>query len=572
MTNFVSYALVEMMTWQGLGDVINRFRERALGLDPISLIWAPGMLSRLRVPYTYCWSPALIPKPKDWGQHISISGFYFLSLAASYTPAPELAAFLAAGPPPVYIGFGSIVVDDPDSMTKLIFEAVRKTGVRALVSKGWGGLGAHDVGIPEGVFMLGNVPHDWLFQHVSCVVHHGGAGTTAAGIATGKPTVVVPFFGDQLFWGAMVARAGAGPSPIPCKQLTAEKLADAITEALKPETLEKAKELGAKIKEEKGCEQGGKSFHDMLDVDNLRCSFAPSRVAIWRITRTKTRLSTLAAAVLADQGLLNFADLRLYRPREHDTEDGPWDPISGGASALIGTIASLTMGVADFPIEIFRAAKHKHQTFHKNDPKEAAALGSSSGSTTPVLTSGSNSRTDLGVGIEETGESKMEEVAEIVSPTESSRPSMKTSYESTDRSFEEPTSPQTPLSSISSIGTSRGRSLREALRNAHTKSRSTSRDGGSPSRSRRPCTPTRPGSSEFDPSKLTLENAARAGKGISRIVGAGIKSPLDFTLGLARGFHNAPKLYGDDTVRPQAKVTDLQSGLKAAGRVLSPNH
>lgn len=256
-------------------------------------------------------SPALIPKPKDWGQHISISGFYFLSLASSYTPAPDLAAYLAAGPPPVYIGFGSVVVDDPDAMTKMIFEAVEKAGCRALVSKGWGGLGADDLGIPEGVFMLGNVPHDWLFQHVSAVVHHGGAGTTAAGIATGKPTVVVPFFGDQPFWGAMVARAGAGPLPIPYKQLTADKLAAAITEALKPATLAKAKELGDSIKEEKGNEIGAKSFHDMLNVNDLRCSLAPSRVAVWRIKRTQTRLSAFAANVLSSEGLLDFADLKL---------------------------------------------------------------------------------------------------------------------------------------------------------------------------------------------------------------------------------------------------------------------
>lgn len=311
MSNFISYALVEMMTWQGLGDVINRFRERALGLDPVSLIWAPGMLTRLRVPYTYCWSPALIPKPKDWGKHISISGFYFLSLASSYTPEPNLAAFLAAGPPPVYIGFGSIVVDDPNVMTTLIFEAVIKTGVRALVSKGWGGLGGDALNVPENIFMLGNVPHDWLFQHVSCVVHHGGAGTTAAGIATGKPTVVVPFFGDQPFWGAMTARAGAGPPPIPYKQLTADKLAAAITDALKPETLAKAQELGAKIKEEKGTEEGGKSFHDHLNVDSMRCSLAPHRVAVWRVKRTQTRLSALAANILASEGLLSFADLKL---------------------------------------------------------------------------------------------------------------------------------------------------------------------------------------------------------------------------------------------------------------------
>ena len=196
-------------------------------------------------------------------------------------------------------------------MTKLIFDAVKKTGQRALVSKGWGGFGADAMGVPEGVFMLGNVPHDWLFNHVSCVVHHGGAGTTAAGIAMSKPTVIVPFFGDQPFWGAMVAKAGAGPTPIPNKKLNADNLAAAITEALKPETLERAKELGAKIATEKGTDEGAYTFHKTLDVDRLRCSLAPSRVAIWRVKRTEIRLSGFAAAVLGNEGLLDFNELKL---------------------------------------------------------------------------------------------------------------------------------------------------------------------------------------------------------------------------------------------------------------------
>ncbi|KAG4034668.1 hypothetical protein MFRU_002g00250 [Monilinia fructicola] len=550
MTNFISYCLVEMMTWQGLGDVINRFRERALGLDPISLIWAPGMLSRLRVPYTYCWSPALIPKPKDWGKHISISGFYFLSLASSYTPEPDLAAFLADGPPPVYIGFGSIVVDDPNAMTTLIFEAVKKTGVRALVSKGWGGLGGDALDVPEGVFMLGNVPHDWLFQHVSCVVHHGGAGTTAAGIATGKPTVVVPFFGDQPFWGAMTARAGAGPLPIPYKQLTADKLAAAITEALKPETLAKAQELGAKIKEEKGSEVGGKSFHDNLDIDSMRCSLAPHRVAVWRIKRTQTRLSALAANVLASENLISFADLKLYRAKEYETEDGPWDPISGGATALLGTIASLSMGVADFPIEIFRKVKRDKEAYI------AAKESSRSASGTPKSPVPHKSRDLL------LDEKSLRSVdASLRRASESLE---RTSYESTLRSSDDIAIPLTPTTtqgssstlaspSITSPTIKHTNSLRQVLKENIKSGHSRSSSGSA--------TPK-----EFDPSKLTIENAIGAGKGISRIVGAGLKSPMDFTLGLARGFHNAPKLYGDDTVRPQEKVTDFQSGLKAAGR------
>lgn len=256
-------------------------------------------------------SPALIPKPKDWANFVTISGFYFLNLASNYTPDPELAAFLDAGEPPVYIGFGSIVVDEPNAMTDLIFEAVKKTGRRTLVSKGWGGFGADDLNIPENVFMLGNIPHDWLFKRVSCVVHHGGAGTTAAGIALGRPTVIVPFFGDQPFWGAMVAQAGAGPTPIPHKQLTAENLAEAITFALKPSSLERAQELAERIGQEKGSEQGAQHFHQMLKVNDLRCTLAPSYTAVWRVKRTQVRLSALAATVLAFEKELDFSDLKL---------------------------------------------------------------------------------------------------------------------------------------------------------------------------------------------------------------------------------------------------------------------
>ena len=256
-------------------------------------------------------SPALIPKPKDWASHISISGFYFLSLASNYRPDAELEAFLQAGPPPVYIGFGSIVLDDPNAMTTLIFDAVKRSGQRALVSKGWGGFGGDDLRVPEGIFMLGNCPHDWLFKHVSCVVHHGGAGTTAAGIAMGKPTIIVPFFGDQPFWGSMVWRAGAGPRPIPNKQLTSENLAIAIDEALKTPVLERAQAMAAKIALEQGTESGARSFHSHLDVESLRCALAPSRAACWRVKRTKVRLSAFAATVLGNEGLLDLGDLKL---------------------------------------------------------------------------------------------------------------------------------------------------------------------------------------------------------------------------------------------------------------------
>lgn len=203
------------------------------------------------------------------------------------------------------------MVDDPDTMTTIIFKAVRKAGVRALVSKGGAGLGSDKLEKPDGVFILGNVPHDWLFQRVSCVVHHGGAGTTAAGIQAGRPTVVVPFSGDQPFWGAMVARAGAGPDPIPHEQLTADNLAEAITEALKPTSLERAKELAEMISGENGSDAGAQHFHQMLELDKLRCSLLPNRAAAWRVKRTQIRLSPLAAHILAEKRILSYRDLKL---------------------------------------------------------------------------------------------------------------------------------------------------------------------------------------------------------------------------------------------------------------------
>jgi UDP:flavonoid glycosyltransferase YjiC (YdhE family) len=196
-------------------------------------------------------------------------------------------------------------------MTRLIFDALRLTGRRALVSKGWGGLGAEELDIPEGVFMLGNCPHDWLFQRVSCVVHHGGAGTTAAGIAAGRSTVIVPFFGDQPFWGAMVAKAGAGPHPIPYKQLTAEKLAAAINQALEPTTSEKAAALAAIIESERGTELGARSFQNHLKVDKMRCSLDSNRTAVFRIKRTQVRLSALAFSVLNAERKLELEDVKL---------------------------------------------------------------------------------------------------------------------------------------------------------------------------------------------------------------------------------------------------------------------
>jgi len=523
MTNYISYVLVEMLTWQGLGDLINRFRNKELGLEEINMLRAPGMLQRMRVPHTYCWSPALIPKPKDWGQHISISGFYFLNLATDYTPDPDLKAFLDAGPPPVYIGFGSIVLDDPNAMTKTLFEAVEKSGQRALVSKGWGGMGADELGKPDNVFMLGNVPHDWLFKHVSAVVHHGGAGTTAAGITAGRPTLVVPFFGDQPFWGAMVHRAGAGPEPIPHKQLTSDNLAQGIKICLKPESQNKAHELAAKIAKEKGSDVGAQSFHQFLDVDTLRCSLAPSRTAVWSIKRTDVRLSAMAACTLANEGLLDFKELKLFRGREYEVDDGPLDPITGGATSIIGTASTMMMGFADMPIETLKALKiHPDATKKKTKPAKGADK-SDAASDKPLL---EGTESSSGAATPST-----------------SRSGSTFNFQESLNKIQTPTSPG-----------GRSGSMTGSLGGNQDGSRSSSQGPK----------PDEPKGSK-DPRKY-METAMGSAEGVQRIVGAGFKSPMDFTMNLSKGFRNAPKLYGDDSVRKPEKVTDFKSGIRAAGR------
>ncbi|CAM1507774.1 Fc.00g046220.m01.CDS01 [Cosmosporella sp. VM-42] len=513
LTNYISYVMIELLSWQGLGEIINRFRARCLGLDPVSLIWAPGMLQRLKVPHTYCWSPALIPKPKDWGPHIAVSGFCFLNLASNYTPTPDLETFLDAGPPPVYVGFGSIVLENPNAMTELIFEAMRKTGQRVLLSKGWGGIGASELRIPDGVFMLGNVPHDWLFEHVSCVVHHGGAGTTAAGITAGRPTVVVPFFGDQPFWGAMVARAGAGPDPIPYEKLTADRLADAISFCLRPESLERAKELAGKVGAERGSDMGAQSFHQYLEADRLRCTLAPHRAAAWRIRRTQVRLSAFAACTLANANLLDSRDLKLYRPREYETDEGPLDPISGGFVAACGAFSSMAMGLADIPSETWKALQ---LPFRPSRQQSQASVPTMPGN------------------------------REISNARERSTP---------------PPSPeqsQTSLSVQESLGRIRSPSKPSSLS-------STTLNIGSSSmfhelEGRR---------SECGAGKhhdMLRPTGVHTSKGLGRFAKALVQSPMEVSMSVTRGLQNLPKLWGDDTVRRQAQVNDFTSGAKAAGK------
>jgi hypothetical protein len=256
---------------------VNDFRREVLDLPPIGLTDGPALLDDHEVPFSYLWPDSLVGKPADWGPHISLANFVFYDQAHTYQPPQPLLDFLAAGEPPIYVGFGSAVVDDPAALSHTIFAALEKAGARGIVSEGWAHLG--DAAPPPHVYSIGDTPHDWLFARCRAVCHHGGAGTTAAGLRAGLPTVVVPFFGDQFFWGQVVADAGAGPQPIPIDALDSDRLAEAFRFCNDPHVRERAEHLGAKVRGSDGVELVVQAVYRHLPLHAMRCAHAEDHLA-----------------------------------------------------------------------------------------------------------------------------------------------------------------------------------------------------------------------------------------------------------------------------------------------------
>ncbi|GFP83009.1 sterol 3-beta-glucosyltransferase ugt80a2 [Phtheirospermum japonicum] len=254
----LSYQIVDSLIWLGIRDMINDVRKKRLKLRPVTYL-SGSQGSESDIPHGYIWSPHLVPKPKDWGPKVDVVGFCFLDLATNYEPPESLSNWLKAGPKPIYIGFGSLPVQEPEKMTQIIVEALEITKQRGIINKGWGGLGnlAEE---KDFVYLLDNCPHDWLFLQCASVVHHGGAGTTAAGLKAACPTTIIPFFGDQPFWGERVHARGVGPAPISVEDFSLQKLVDAIKFMLDPKVKERAIELAKAMENEDGVTGAVKAF------------------------------------------------------------------------------------------------------------------------------------------------------------------------------------------------------------------------------------------------------------------------------------------------------------------------
>lgn len=248
--NRLSYRIITSLTGIFLGRYIKDFRND-IGLSPLKKFDFLKTGDGKDIPVLHALSEAVLPRPTDWPDCAYITGYWFLDGEKGWTPPQDLKTFLEAGTPPVYIGFGSMAGRNPQRLAKTVIEALQIANLRGIIATGWGGLTPE--ALPDSILKIESAPHDWLFPHVSAAVHHGGAGTTSAVLRAGKPSVIVPFFGDQPFWGRHVHLLGAGTKPIPQKKLTAEKLATAIKNVLSnPDIKRKAEDIGKKIRQEDG--------------------------------------------------------------------------------------------------------------------------------------------------------------------------------------------------------------------------------------------------------------------------------------------------------------------------------
>ena len=249
--NRIAHALTRQMVWQAYRPTDKIVRKKILGL-PTYPIMGPYKSAALdKAPILYGLSPSVIPPPKDWGSNIHITGFWFLNSPADLEPSNELQRFVESGDPPIYVGFGSMSNRKPEETANMVLLALKMTGQRAIMYSGLGSL--EKSAVPSNVLMVNSAPHTWLFPRCSAVIHHGGAGTTAAGLRGGTPSIVVPFHGDQPFWGQLVTKLGVGPRPIPRNKLTADLLAQAIKDTQSsPGMRERAARLGTLIQKEDG--------------------------------------------------------------------------------------------------------------------------------------------------------------------------------------------------------------------------------------------------------------------------------------------------------------------------------
>jgi UDP:flavonoid glycosyltransferase YjiC (YdhE family) len=272
-TNYLSYTGFEALMWTSMNIEINDLRRHTLRLPRCQFeLTRCNFVVESNIPFSAMWSPAFVPKPKDWPEQCRVVGTFTQdkkqASVVDETKFADLIEWFQKGDKPVFIGFGSMVIQDTTRLQTIIMEAAKATNTRVVVQSSWSKM---DVSQEPLCHNVGPVAHDWLLPQCCAVVHHGGAGTTAAGLRYGLPNFICPFFGDQYMWGSMVYRAGVGPSPCPVNALTTEILIEKLKELTRDDIRQKAVELSDKMSQEDGVQGGLDHFLSALPKDSMLC-------------------------------------------------------------------------------------------------------------------------------------------------------------------------------------------------------------------------------------------------------------------------------------------------------------
>jgi sterol 3beta-glucosyltransferase len=267
--NFVTHKIFEKVMWFASSSAVKQFWKKEFGKAPENFTCPFGKQTTRFLPTAISCSKYVFPRPDDWPEYVYNTGYWFLDDEVTWRPSGDLLNFIGRGTPPVYVGFGSMG-DTALAVqtTELVLDALKRSGQRGILATGWNGMSKID-NIPEEIFILESAPHSWLFPRMAAVVHHGGAGTTAAGLRAGIPSIIIPSSNDQFAWGRRVYELGVGSKPIRRKNLTAEKLSDAIKFVLVKEIKDAAKDLGRKIQSENGAETAVNIIINCLEQKGL---------------------------------------------------------------------------------------------------------------------------------------------------------------------------------------------------------------------------------------------------------------------------------------------------------------
>jgi sterol 3beta-glucosyltransferase len=268
--NRISHLVGERLIWATVGDQVQRWRQEHLGLPSVGRGGLVRQLRRQQCPIIYGYSPTLLPAPADWGDHLTVSGYWMPAPRSTWEPPEDLERFLASGPAPVFAGFGSWQVTRAQELFANVRDACRNNDQRLVItSEGWlDGVDHQQLDLDENVFVLDNAPHDWLFPKMAAIVHHGGSGASHFALRSGRPSIATPTFADQFFWGTRITELGVGPRSIPRKKITADKLTAALDTALTdPDVQHRAAAIGERISSEDGIATAVSEITRLLDSE-----------------------------------------------------------------------------------------------------------------------------------------------------------------------------------------------------------------------------------------------------------------------------------------------------------------